>query len=162
MDDRLPNARAADRLAQEAVDVVTATHRGILRAVVDTFRALVARVAATPLLGTGSRRQTVQDTRRQFADAGIRAFVDKAGRRWSLPSYAEIAVRTATARAVTEAHMRMLAEYGVDLVIVPNAPRESPCAARGIAPRVDHRGPVRTADGRGRARRRGWLLPLRP
>ncbi|MFI6371019.1 phage minor capsid protein [Streptomyces sp. NPDC050546] len=126
VDDRLPNAQAVDRLAQEAVDVVTATHRGILRAVVDTFRAVVSRVAATPLLGTGTRRQAVQDALRQFADAGIRAFVDKAGRRWSLPSYAEMAVRTATARAATEAHMRTLAEHGVDLVVVSNSPRECP------------------------------------
>ncbi|WP_440571959.1 phage minor capsid protein [Streptomyces sp. KR2] len=126
VDDRLPNAQAVDRLAQEAVDVVTATHRGILRAVVDTFRAVVSRVAATPLLGTGTRRQGVQDALRQFADHGIRAFVDKAGRRWSLPSYAEMAVRTATARAATEAHMRTLAEHGVDLVVVSNAPRECP------------------------------------
>ncbi|MBK6018515.1 phage capsid protein [Streptomyces sp. MBT53] len=126
VDNRLPNAQAVDRLAQEAVDVVTATHRGILRAVIDTFRAVVSRVAATPLLGTGTRRQAVQDALREFANAGIRAFVDKAGRRWSLPSYAEMAVRTATARAATEAHMRTLAEHGVDLVIVSNAPRECP------------------------------------
>ncbi|MEV0445955.1 phage minor capsid protein [Streptomyces spectabilis] len=126
VDDRLPQAQAVDRLAQEAVDVVTATHRSILRAVVDVFRSVVASVAATPLLGTGTRRQAVQDALRQFADRGIRVFVDRAGRRWSLPSYAEMAVRTATARAATEAHMRTLAEHGVDLVIVSRAPRECP------------------------------------
>ncbi|WP_229880219.1 phage minor capsid protein, partial [Streptomyces echinoruber] len=49
VDDRTPNAQAVDRLAAEAVDVVTATHRSILRAVVDVFRAVVASVAATPL-----------------------------------------------------------------------------------------------------------------
>ncbi|RZD85353.1 phage minor capsid protein [Streptomyces albidoflavus] len=126
VDDRLPQAQAVDRLAQEAVDVVTATHRSILRAVVDTFRAVVSSVAATPLLGTGTRRQATQDALRQFADAGIRAFVDQAGRRWSLPSYAEMAVRTATARAATEAHTRTLTEHGVDLVVVSNSPRECP------------------------------------
>ncbi|KUF19910.1 phage capsid protein [Streptomyces silvensis] len=130
VDDRLPQAQAVDRLAQEAVDVVTATHRSILRTVIDGFRAVVASVAATPLLGTGTRRQAVQDALRQFADRGIRAFVDKAGRRWSLPSYAEMAVRTATARAATEAHMRTLAEHGVDLVIVSDAPRECPLCRR--------------------------------
>lgn len=129
VDDRLPQAQAVDRLAQEAVNVVTATHRSILRAVVDTFRAVVAAVAATPLLGTGTRRQATQDAMRRFADAGIRAFVDQAGRRWQLTSYAEMAVRTATARAATEAHMRTLAEHGVDLVVVSDAPRECPLCA---------------------------------
>ncbi|MER8042582.1 phage minor capsid protein [Streptomyces sp. NPDC094032] len=129
VDDRVPNAQAVDRLAAEAVDVVTATHRSILRAVVDTFRAVVASVAATPLLGIGTRRQATQDAMRRFADAGIRAFVDKAGRRWQLTSYAEMAVRTATARAATEAHMRTLADAGVELVVVSNAPRECPLCA---------------------------------
>ncbi|MDQ0949325.1 hypothetical protein QFZ24_003248 [Streptomyces phaeochromogenes] len=126
VDDVTPNAQAVDRLAQEAVDVVTSTHRSILRAVVDGFRAIVAEVTATPLLGTGTRRQATQDAMRRFADQGIRAFVDKAGRRWQLTSYAEMAVRTSVARAATEAHMRTLSDAGIDLVIVSDAPRECP------------------------------------
>ncbi|MGF0176709.1 phage minor capsid protein [Streptomyces sp. Marseille-Q5077] len=126
VDDFTPNAQAVDRLAQETVDVVTSTHRSILRAVVDRFRAIVAAVTATPLLGTGTRRQATQDAMRRFADEGIRAFVDRAGRRWQLTSYAEMAVRTSVARAATEAHMRTLSDAGVDLVIVSDAPRECP------------------------------------
>ncbi|KAB1141442.1 phage capsid protein [Streptomyces luteolifulvus] len=126
VDDVTPNAAAVDRLAQETVDVVTSTHRSILRAVVDRFRAIVAEVTATPLLGTGTRRQATQDAMRRFADEGIRAFVDRAGRRWQLTSYAEMAVRTSVARAATEAHMRTLSDAGIDLVIVSDAPRECP------------------------------------
>ncbi|TGB14426.1 phage capsid protein [Streptomyces sp. MZ04] len=126
VDDVTPNAQAVDRLAQEAVDVVTSTHRSILRAVVDTFRAIVAEVTATPLLGTGSRRQATQDAIRRFADEGIRAFTDRAGRRWQLTSYAEMAVRTSVGRAATEAHMRTLSDAGIDLVVVSDAPRECP------------------------------------
>jgi len=126
VDDVTPNAQAVDRLAQETVDVVTSTHRSILRAVVDGFRAIVAQVTATPLLGTGTRRQATQDAMRRFSDAGIRAFVDKAGRRWQLTSYAEMAVRTSVGRAATEAHMRTLADAGIELVVVSDAPRECP------------------------------------
>ncbi|MEU8989978.1 phage minor capsid protein [Streptomyces sp. NPDC048558] len=126
VDDVTPNAQAVDRLAQETVDVVTSTHRSILRAVVDRFRAIVAQVTATPLLGTGTRRQAVQDAMRRFADEGIRSFTDRAGRRWQLTSYAEMAVRTSVARAATEAHMRTLSTAGIDLVIVSDAPRECP------------------------------------
>ncbi|KUN96192.1 phage capsid protein [Streptomyces caeruleatus] len=126
VDDVTPNAQAVDRLAQETVDVVTSTHRSILRAVVDRFRAIVAEVTATPLLGTGTRRQATQDAMRRFADEGIRAFTDRAGRRWQLTSYAEMAVRTSVARAATEAHMRTLSDAGIDLVIVSDAPRECP------------------------------------
>ncbi|NIY69776.1 phage minor capsid protein 2 [Streptomyces malaysiensis] len=126
VDDVTPNAQAVDRLAQETVNVVTSTHRSILRAVVDRFRAIVAEVTATPLLGTGTRRQATQDAMRRFADEGIRAFVDRAGRRWQLTPYAEMAVRTTVGRAATEAHMRTLSTAGIDLVIVSDAPRECP------------------------------------
>lgn len=126
VDERTPNAQAVDRLAVETVDRVTSTHRSILRAVLDAFRRIVSEVTATPLLGAGSRRQAAQDAMRRFADEGIRSFVDRAGRRWQLTSYAEMAVRTSVARAATEAHMRTLSDAGIDLVYVSDAPRECP------------------------------------
>ncbi|MCG0289843.1 phage minor capsid protein [Streptomyces sp. PSAA01] len=108
VDDITPNAQAVDRLAERAANAVTATHRSILRAVVDKFRAIVAEVAATPLapplLGAVTRRHATQDAMRRFADQGITSFVDRAGRRWQLTSYAEMAVRTSVTRAATEAH----------------------------------------------------------
>ncbi|MFE7017567.1 phage minor capsid protein, partial [Streptomyces sp. NPDC057651] len=126
VDDVTPNAQAVDRLAAETVDMLTERHRSILRAVDDGYRAVVAEVTATPLLGTGTRRQATQDAMRRFADEGIRSFTDVSGRRWQLTSYAEMAVRTSVGRAATEAHMRTLSDAGVDLVIVSNAPRECP------------------------------------
>ncbi|MFE6683937.1 phage minor capsid protein [Streptomyces sp. NPDC057729] len=126
VDDITPQAQAVDRLAQQTVDRVTDTHRSILRTVLDRFRAIVAQVAATPLLGIGTRRQATQDAMQRWADEGITSFVDRAGRRWKLTSYAEMAVRTGVARAATESHMRTLETAGVRLVIVSNAPRECP------------------------------------
>ncbi|MFJ9647656.1 phage minor capsid protein [Streptomyces sp. NPDC101206] len=63
---------------------------------------------------------------RRWADEEITSFRDRAGRRWQLTSYAEMAVRTATGHAATEARMRTLAEHGVDLVIVSDSPLECP------------------------------------
>ncbi|MFI5993157.1 phage minor capsid protein [Streptomyces sp. NPDC051362] len=126
VDDLTPNAQAVDRLAAETVDLLTDRHRSILRNVEDQYRGIVAEVTATPLLGTGTRREATQDAMRRFADTGIRSFTDRAGRRWQLTSYAEMAVRTSVGRAATEAHMRTLGTAGVDLVTVSNAPRECP------------------------------------
>ncbi|MFC8584217.1 phage minor capsid protein [Streptomyces sp. NPDC057217] len=126
VDDVLPQAQAVDRLATETVDRLTATHRSILRAVDDRYRAVVSEVTATPLLGTGTRRQATQDAMSRFADEGIRSFRDRSGRSWQLTAYAEMAVRTSVGRAATEAHMQTLATAGVDLVIVSNSPRECP------------------------------------
>lgn len=126
LDEITPQAQAVDRLAQQTVDRVTDTHRSILRTVVDRYRAVVSQVAALPLLGTDTRRQATQAAMQRWADEGITGFTDRAGRRWKLTSYAEMAVRTGVARAATEGHMRTLETAGIELVIVSNAPRECP------------------------------------
>ncbi|MFI0737864.1 phage minor capsid protein [Streptomyces sp. NPDC021100] len=121
-----PNTRAVDRLAAETVDLVTATHRGILRGVEDGYRQVIAEVSATPLLGIDTRRQATQSAMERFSDRGLRTFVDRGGRAWQMTSYAEMAVRTATGRAAVEAHGDKLRAAGLDLVIVSNAPHECP------------------------------------
>ncbi|MCQ8829852.1 phage minor capsid protein [Streptomyces malaysiensis] len=121
-----PQAQAVDRLTAETIETVTATHRGILRAVEDGYRQVVAEATAAPLLGTETRRQATQQAMTRFADRGVSSFRDRSGRRWALTSYAEMAVRTSVARAATEAHMTTLAAAGVDLVVVSNSPRECP------------------------------------
>ncbi|MEW1672820.1 phage minor capsid protein [Streptomyces noursei] len=121
-----PNGRAVDRLAHETVDRVTATHRGILRGVEDGYRQVVSEVSATPLLGIDTRRQATQRAMERFADRGLRTFVDKGGRAWSMTSYAEMAVRTSVGRAAVKAHGDRIRAAGVSLVIVSNAPHECP------------------------------------
>ncbi|KOX16567.1 phage minor capsid protein 2 [Streptomyces sp. NRRL F-6491] len=121
-----PNARAVDRLAQETVELVTQTHRGILRGVEDAYRRVIAEVSATPLLGIDTRRQATQRAMDRAADRGLRSFVDRSGRSWQMTSYAEMAVRTSVARAAVEAHGDRLRAAGVDLVIVSNAPHDCP------------------------------------
>lgn len=126
LDTIAPGAQAVDRLAEETVTLLQDTHRSILRAVADGYRAVVAEVTATPLLGTGTRRQATQDAMRRFADRGLTSFRDRSGRRWQMTSYAEMAVRTSVGRAATEAHARTLTDAGIDLVIVSDSPRECP------------------------------------
>ncbi|MFD7738407.1 phage minor capsid protein [Streptomyces sp. MJM8645] len=121
-----PAGRAVDRLAMETIELVTATHRGILRGVEDGYRQVVSEVAATPLLGIDTRRQATQRAMERFADRGLRSFVDKAGRSWQMTSYAEMAVRTAVGRAAVEGQSDRLRAAGVDLVRVSTAPRECP------------------------------------
>ncbi|WP_301368417.1 hypothetical protein [Streptomyces xanthophaeus] len=42
-----PNTRAVDRLAAETVELVTETHRGILRGVEDGYRQVISEVSET-------------------------------------------------------------------------------------------------------------------
>jgi hypothetical protein len=121
-----PATRAVDRLAQETVDLVTETHRGILRGIEDGYRQVISEVSATPLLGIDTRRQATQRAMERFSDRGLRTFVDKGGRAWQMTSYAEMATRTAVGRAAVEGHTDRLRAVGLDLVIVSNAPHECP------------------------------------
>lgn len=122
----VPNASSVDRLAAALVDEQQPVYRRILRAPVDAYRSIVARVSASPLLGTLTRRQAAQRALDQFATQGITGFVDKAGRNWDMASYAEMAVRSATGRAAIAGHIERLEAVGEQLVIVSSAPLECP------------------------------------
>ncbi|MGW7198464.1 phage minor capsid protein [Streptomyces chryseus] len=125
----VPNAPAVDRLAASMAQDTRPLHTRITRAVMDGFRRIVARATGTVLLGTTTRRQASQRALDEFADRGITGFVDRAGRSWNLASYAEMAVRSVTARAAIEGHIDALTEIGTTLVIVSDSPLECPLCA---------------------------------
>ena len=126
----LPNAASVDRLAASYARDTRPLYVRITRAVVDTYRSIVTRVASGPLLGTVTRRQASQRALDQFAARGVTGFVDRSGRSWELAAYAEMAVRSVTARAAIEGHIDALAEIDVGLVIVSDAPLECPLCER--------------------------------
>lgn len=118
----LPGAPAVDRLAASWASDTRPLYVRIVRAVVDVFRDIVTRSSAGVLLGAETRRQATQRALDRFAARGITSFTDAAGRNWSMPSYAEMAVRSVTARAAIEGHIDALTEIGVGLVIVSDVP----------------------------------------
>jgi hypothetical protein len=122
----LPNTASVDRLAASYARDTRPLYVRITRAVIDIYRSIVTRVASGPLLGTVTRRQASQRALDQFAARGVTGFVDRSGRSWELASYAEMAVRSVTARAAIEGHIDALGEIGVGLVIVSDAPLECP------------------------------------
>jgi hypothetical protein len=122
----LPGAPAVDRLAASYAQDTRPLYARITRAVIDTYRSIVARVSGAQLLTGITRRQASQQALDRFAQHGITGFTDSAGRRWDMASYAEMAVRSVTARAAIEGHIDALAEIRVGLVIVSDAPLECP------------------------------------
>lgn len=76
--------------------------------------------------GDVTRRAAAQHVLDRVASSGITGFVDRAGRNWSLPTYAEMAVRTTAGQAAVQGHVDQLQDVGVDLVRVSDAPRECP------------------------------------
>ncbi|MFE0132399.1 phage minor capsid protein [Streptomyces sp. NPDC059037] len=127
---QLTGAPAVDRLAASWANDTRPLYARITRAVLDFFRDTVTRVSASTLLGTMTRRQASQQALNRFARRGVTGFTDSAGRNWELGAYAEMAVRSVTARAAIEGHTDALAEIGVGLVIVSDAPLECPLCAQ--------------------------------
>ncbi|MGH3587002.1 MAG: phage minor capsid protein, partial [Pseudonocardia sp.] len=125
----VPGAAAVDRLAASYARDTRPLYARITRAVVDVFRSVVARASGGVLLGTETRRQASQRVLNQFASRGVTGFTDRAGRNWDMAAYAEMAVRSVTARAAVEGHTDVLAELGVGLAVVSDAPLECPLCA---------------------------------
>ncbi|WP_113705374.1 phage minor capsid protein [Nonomuraea lactucae] len=109
-------------LAKQTVQRVANVHLGALRATEDVFSQVVGEVTARALTGAETRREATSRALEKFARKGITGFTDAAGRSWSIGAYAEMAGRTAMARAAVDGHLATLQENGVDLVIVTRLP----------------------------------------
>lgn len=117
-------APLVDTLVADTVMAVAGSHTSILRAVDDAYRAIIRDTTAQVLLGTQTRRQATQAALDRLATRGLPGIVDKAGRRWGMAEYAEMATRTATARTAVDAHVERLQSLGQDLVVVSDSPHE--------------------------------------
>lgn len=120
------NLATVEALAVEATGRLSQLYGPILRQTMDAYREVIASTTQLVATGAGTRRQAAQAALDGLAKRGITGFVDSAGRRWSLPAYAEMATRTAANRAVLAGHTERLTSYGVDLVIVSDSPQECP------------------------------------
>ena len=121
----IPGAAAINRLVFSLVSQLRGTHLRILRWQLDAYREVIARAAAPDVLaGVATRRRAAQVAWEQFLSRGITGFVDRAGRRWELASYVEMATRSTVAQSLVEGHLDRLAAAGLDLVIVSNSPQE--------------------------------------
>jgi len=94
------------------------TGQTILRTTVDGYRNIIAESSVEVLTGVETRLKATQSALNKFADSGITSFVDKAGRRWEMASYAEMATRTATGRAAIQGHVDRQLEYGREFVLI--------------------------------------------
>ncbi len=65
-----------------------------------------------------ARQKAVSSCIREFADKGIPAFVDKAGREWSPEAYINMDIRTTVSNTANAAQDAVCDRYGVDLIEV--------------------------------------------
>lgn len=87
------------------------------------FDDIVNRIAAAPPESDTARRRIAQQILNEYKQRGITGFVDKAGRRWNMVSYVEMATRTAASELAARAHLNELQRAGIDVVrytVMPN------------------------------------------
>ena len=77
---------------------------------------IVNRIAAAPPESDTARRRIAQQVLNEYKQRGITGFVDKAGRRWNMVSYVEMATRTAASELAARAHLNELQRAGIDVV----------------------------------------------
>lgn len=95
------------------------------RQVEDVFREAGLNALQEGTLLGEARREVTREMVRGLEERGITAFVDKAGREWSLSSYGEMVARTTSREAVNEGIVNEAAELGEDLVEVSS--HADPC-----------------------------------
>jgi len=142
--DRLtPNAVKVVNIMSELDGTMNAADRHILRRVSDEYASIVGRASALVATGTFTNRQAVQMELSAFADKGITAFVDRAGRTWEMSTYAEMATLTAIERATREGYFDTMRELGYDLAMISDHYGACPlCEAwQGVVISIDGKTP---------------------
>ena len=104
-------------------------HRRILRDAEDIYRAVLSRSLQQISVGVDTMRQSIQRALAQFADRGITAFTDRAGRRWGIAEYAEMATRTGLKNARIAGWTQEALANGENLVIISDHADECPLCA---------------------------------
>lgn len=121
----IPGLGAIMRVAGSLTLRIRGTYLPVLRWSEDVYRKVIAETALPDvLLGVATRRRAAQVAWERLLGEGVKGFTDKAGRRWELASYVEMAVRAGTAQAAVEGHLDRLDAAGIGLVIISNAPQE--------------------------------------
>jgi hypothetical protein len=120
----IPGAEAVQRMTLSLAGRLRGTHLPVLRWELDTYRRVIATVSSDLSLGLGTRRRVAQKAWEELLAGGVTGFTDRAGRRWNLATYVEMATRTGAAQAAVEGHLDRLASVGVDLVVVSDAAME--------------------------------------
>jgi hypothetical protein len=127
--DDLPAAdtsKAASNGSKRLNDALAPVEKAMLSQTMNAYQLVITEVSAAVEAGTSNRLGAAGRALAKFANAGITGFVDKAGRNWEIATYVEMAVRTQVMNTMVAAHTDRLAEAGVTVVMVSEAPYECP------------------------------------
>lgn len=103
------------RQARDALNLANAT---MIDEAEEAYRQIINRAVADQLTGVKSAQQSVRDSCRSWAQRGIPAMRDAAGREWSAEGYVRMVSRTTANNVTNDMQEQRFDDYGVDLVEV--------------------------------------------
>lgn len=121
--------QAVKGLQAQASNHLNIVNTTMLAGVQDSFGEIVARLdnerniilndsAMDLVTGQVSFRDAVASSVKQLSDAGINAYVDKAGRSWSPEGYVSMDLRTTSAQTARQVVEEQGRDYGLDVILV--------------------------------------------
>lgn len=102
-------------LAENAYGRFEIVDQVIGRRVNDVYRSIALENVTGQVVGYQTWQQTAKRIRSDMADRGITGFVDAAGKRWNMETYAEMIARTTPRQAMIEGTKNRLLEHDHDL-----------------------------------------------
>lgn len=106
--------RAAEAIRRDMAHSLGDVRERITRLPQDVYKAIAPHGAIRQVLDNGWTPQQSQAAAwRVFLASGVTGFTDRAGRRWNLATYVEMAVRTAAMRAFNDSHLARMRVLGV-------------------------------------------------
>lgn len=123
------NTAAVYALTSEAITTMEPVHRNLVRRVDDIWKRIGVEATGYSVSGAMTTQQAAQRAFTRMAREGLPFYVDKRGRKWGLDTYAEMAVRTATNKALIAGHTNTMVEHGIDLVVVSSHKNPAPQCA---------------------------------
>lgn len=124
------NDAAVTSLAMEGIVATRQVNAGILRRTEDAWRRIVSEATGYTTTGAMTIQQATQRAFTRMAREGMGFYVDSRGRKWGLDTYANMAVRTATTRALLAGHTDTMIDRGIDLVVISSHKNPDPHCAR--------------------------------
>jgi len=90
---------------------------------------VVSNVTGKVMSGVSTPEQALREAARNWADMGVPAMIDRAGRQWSTEAYVNMITRTVTNNVSHEMQDARMDEYGVDLFEVSSHSGARPLCA---------------------------------
>lgn len=103
---------------QQALDTLNLVNTTMLNQSQQVYLNILNKTVGKVLGGVITAQQALRQTVSEWAQRGIPALIDKAGRRWSTEAYVNLVTRSTSQNVANEMQMKRGDEYGVDLIEV--------------------------------------------